>query len=94
MLDEINEDLKKRAWESFKEAIRDVSDLGTIKRAVEKRGGIFRVSWCGREACGKAIEDQTGCDLLGEEFEGKVQAGTCPICSKRAKTSVLIAKTY
>ncbi len=94
MLDEINGDLRERAWKSFRKAMQDASDIEAVKRVMDKRGGIVRVPWCGGEACGKALEDQTGGDLLGEEFDGKASASTCPICSKRAKTSVLIARTY
>ena len=94
MLDEINGALRERAWKSFRQAIQDVSDIKAVKLVMEKRGGIVRVPWCGEEACGKALEDQTGGDLLGEEFGGKPSVGTCPICSKRAKTSVLMARTY
>ena len=94
LLDEIGDDLSERAWNAFRGQIRDVSDLPSMKRLMEKRGGIVRVGWCGQEACGKALEERTGGDLLGEEIDGRPPTGVCPICSKRAKFSMLMARTY
>jgi len=94
LLDEISGDLRERAWKSFKELIHEADDVKSVKQVIEERGGIVRVPWCGKEACGRTLEDQTGGDILGEEFEGKRAAGICSICSKRASTSVLVAKTY
>ncbi len=94
LLEEITNDLHKRAWSFFQESVKSTSDVKTVKQMMEKRGGIARVPWCGGEACGKALEEQTGGDLLGEELDGEAPAGVCPICSKRAKANVLIARTY
>lgn len=94
LLEEITRDMCKRAWRLFHESVKRASDMETVKRMMEKRGGIARVPWCGGEACGKAFEEQTGGNLLGEEFDGKAPTGVCPICSKRAKANVLIARTY
>jgi len=95
MLDEIAGNLRERAWMLFRESLKDATDLEAAKGLVKKRGGIARLPWCGQESCGKKIEEETGGDMLGEELGGTpVPLGTCPICSKRAKTSVLVAKAY
>lgn len=94
LLETITGDLRERAWKFFRERIHDASDVGTIKRIMDKRGGIVRIPWCGEEACGLALEEQTGGDILGQELEGKPATGACPICSKRAKLSMLMARTY
>jgi len=94
LLDEISDDLRERAWKSFNELIREASDAKEIKHIIEKKGGIVRVPWCEKEACAKALEEQGGASILGEEFESRQASGVCPICSKRTTTSVLMAKTY
>ncbi len=94
LLEGITDDLREQEWRLFRESVKDFSNTETAKRVIEKRGGIARLPWCGKEACGKAFEEQTGGDLLGEEFGGKAPTGVCPICSKRAKANVLIARTY
>jgi prolyl-tRNA synthetase len=94
LLDEINGDLRAQAWKLFNGAIHEASDVKSIKQIIEKKGGIVRVPWCEQEACGQVLEEQTGLEILGQELEGKRAPGICPICSKRAKSHVLIAKTY
>jgi prolyl-tRNA synthetase len=94
LLDNINEDLRERAWKFFREMVREVTDVEMIKKTLERRGGVVRVPWCGQEACGTSLEERTGADMLGEELDGKQASGTCPICSKKAKVYVLMAKTY
>ena len=94
LLDDINVSLRERAWKSFGEMVHEAADVETIKKALEKKGGIVRVPWCGQEACGTSLEERTGADILGEELEGKRTSGICPICSKRSKVYVLMAKTY
>lgn len=95
VLEKITKDIRERAWETFRESIKDVDSLVEAKKIIGGRGGIVRLHWCGQDACGKEIAEKTGGDLLGEEFENtSSRSGTCPACSKTAKTSVLVAKTY
>jgi len=94
LLKKIGDNLRDRAWKSFREAVHDAKDVDAIKRIMEKRGGIVRVAWCGQEECGKALEEQTGGEILGDEIENKKIAGKCPICSSQAKHTILIARTY
>jgi prolyl-tRNA synthetase len=94
LLGTITGDLRERAWKFFREYIHEATDVQAIKRIMDERGGIVRVPWCGEKACGLAFEEQTGGDILGHELEGKPAVGICPICSKRAKLNILLARTY
>ncbi len=94
ILKQINKEMRARAWKSFLNSIRDLKDLGEIKKVMDARAGIVRAPWCGKEACGKAFEEKTRGSVLGEELNDKRMKGVCPVCLKPAKTSVLIAKTY
>jgi prolyl-tRNA synthetase len=93
ILEQMNAEMRDRAWRSFLDNVHELKDLERIKRVIEERGGIVRTPWCGKERCGKELEEKTGGSVLGEELKKKVE-GTCPICSNPAKTSILIAKTY
>ncbi len=94
-LDEIEKDLRERAWKSFRESIKDAGSIEEAKGLLEKHGGIVRMLWCGVATCGEKMGDDLGGSVLGEEFEdAKPVLGKCPVCSKNAKTSVLVAKTY
>lgn len=95
ILDEIGENLKGQAWETFGESIKETDSVADAKKTIGGRGGIVRLPWCGKDSCGQKIEEQIGASVLGEEFEGSQKPkGKCPVCSKAAKTSVLVAKTY
>jgi prolyl-tRNA synthetase len=95
ILQEIRENLRNEAWRALRNSIRETDKLEDAKRIIEAYGGIIRLPWCGQEDCGKKIEERTGADILGEEFEDTPPSpGTCPICSKQGKVSVLLAKTY
>ena len=94
ILEQMNLDMHDRAWKSFLGSMHELKDLGKIKKVMEERGGIVRTPWCGKEACGKELEEKTEGSVLGEELDKKKVDGTCPVCSKPAKTSILIAKTY
>jgi prolyl-tRNA synthetase len=94
ILDVIDTNLHHRAWKSFEESITEVSEVEAIKKTLDKKGGIVRVPWCAQEECGTSLKDQTGVDVLGQELDGKPVHGICPICSKKAKVYVLMAKPY
>lgn len=95
MLDEMAVNLRKRAWKLFRESVKETRDLETVRNLVKGRGGIARLPWCGEESCGKEIEEKTGGDMLGEELgDAPSPSGTCPVCLKPARSSVLVAKTY
>jgi len=94
LLDGIMRNLTRRAKEFFEERIHEVGDTESATRVLKEKGGIVRIAWCGKESCGLKLEEETGADVLGLEFEGKEVAGKCPICGKKTKTCVLMAKTY
>lgn len=93
-LEQINKDMHDKAWKSFSENIRNLEEIKEIKKAIGTRAGIVRAPWCGKEDCGKEFEEKTGGSVLGEELDQKQASGKCPVCSKPAKKSILIAKTY
>jgi prolyl-tRNA synthetase len=93
ILNQIDDEMKERAWKSFMESVHELNDIEKIKKVIDERGGIVRIPWCGKEPCGKGLEEKTGGSVLGEELNHKVN-GTCPICLSPAKTSILLAKTY
>lgn len=90
----ITKNLAKRAGMFLEERTHEASDAKSAKRALSKGGGIVRIAWCGKESCGLKLEEETGADILGPEFEGKKISRKCPVCGKKTETSVLMAKTY
>lgn len=89
-LEDITDNMFKKSWNRFEEKIVDVDCLDDVTSAIED-GKVARVSWCGDEECGKAIEEESNLDLLGT---GSETSGTCIHCQKEAKYITYIAKTY
>jgi prolyl-tRNA synthetase len=54
--------------------------------------GIFKVSWCGSEACGHKLEELAEADILGEITE--VKKGECPICRGETEIVILMSRPY
>ncbi|MEM2192321.1 MAG: His/Gly/Thr/Pro-type tRNA ligase C-terminal domain-containing protein, partial [Candidatus Hadarchaeales archaeon] len=95
MLSEIGEEMREKARKMFQESIFEVANLDEAKGIIEKRGGIVRMWWCGREDCGKKIEEITTGSLLGEEIDGGGGAASpCVVCSAPGTKKILAAKTY
>ena len=92
-LEQIGEEMRSRALKQLESNIRELKDIKKIK-AMEEKLGIIRAPWCGADACGKELEEKTGWSVLGEELNGEKVDGVCSACSKPAKSSILIAKTY
>lgn len=94
MFQNIFEDMKDRA-ESFQEdRIFWTEEIEEAKKILEKREGIVKIPWCGKESCGSKIEDRTGSDVLGREIDGGDKTGKCPICGKENVEPVLLSQTY
>ena len=92
LLDEISENLRRRAADLFRSRVRDA---GGIREAAEllAGGGIVRISWCGSEGCGTAVEEGTGGRLLGEALEER-KRGACVNCGAETEKVAYLAKTY
>jgi prolyl-tRNA synthetase len=92
MLDEVTINLKNRADVKFKANIRSVNSLEEAQKTLSEHNGIISLFWCGRESCGREIEEKVHVDMLG--IKGEVQGKQCVHCAKSAKYITLLAKTY
>ena len=88
-MEEMEEEMRGRARKRMEERIRRVSDLGEAGKAVGE-GGMARICFCGEECAGKA-EEETGCQVLGEEVGG--EGGRCALCGKPGRT-FLMGRSY
>ena len=95
ILDQITVNLREQPLKTFRESVKDVTDIEVAKEMMKKRGGIARLPWCGQEQCGRKIAEKTGGEVLGEEMDGEPpRSSNCLICSRPAKINALVAKTY
>src|SRR6266704_1316615 len=79
-------------WDRAEKMIRQ--NTFTITSLNEAKDGFNRMGWCGSEACGKTIADQTGMSVLGTHFYPEEFKGVCIVCGKPTKQVVYVAKAY
>lgn len=94
LLNEIEEALKKRAQQWFKEQISRIENLEEAKRTFEEKGGIIEVPWCGNDECGLKIGEKLNARVLGEALDVKEYPSKCIICNKESKKILRLARTY
>jgi len=91
-LEEITEDMAKRARERFEARIHSASTADEVHQVYREKGGVIKTLWCGEESCGKEMEEIAGIDILGildEEAEG-----ACAGCGREAREVILLSRTY
>ncbi|MEM0197789.1 MAG: proline--tRNA ligase [Fervidicoccaceae archaeon] len=93
--DEIDRNLKERAWTRLNSSIRRVISLQEIEN-YEERKGIVETPWCGKDDCALKMQEKTGLKALGSPIDPPdwVAGKKCPICGREAKTSLRLARTY
>ena len=92
LLDKYEENLSKSAWNFQDQHFKFATNIDEISKLVED-GNVVAFDWCGKEECGKEIEDKTGYDILGIWKDSKKDA-KCISSGEPAKYVALIAKTY
>ncbi|NJD99390.1 proline--tRNA ligase [Thermococcus sp. LS1] len=98
-LDEIHENLYKRAEEFLRTHIKRVDTIEEAKAVFDDRRGIVEIPWCGEEECGLKMEEELDAKMLGTPYpEEKAKEGIegkkCPVCGREAKFIARFARTY
>ncbi len=97
LLEEIQENLRERAWEKFRSSIMTVEDMDGVKKAVEEKK-IARTYWCGDEACEFGVKEETGAEIRGTRFDvdesGEAKGKKCFFCGGEANFVVYIGKSW
>ena len=95
---EIDKNLSKKAWDSFKTRIAEVKDFDTLEKALRERKYLIEVPWCGLKECADIVASKYGLEALGTplrvEEEVKNRELRCPVCGKRAVTYMRYARKY
>ncbi len=92
---DIEDYLRKRAWEWFNNRISFTENLDEAKKILEKKRGIVEVPWCGDNECGLKMQDYVDARALGSPLDKQtIPEAKCPVCGKEAKTVMRLARTY
>ncbi len=95
LFNEIEENLRSRAWEYLKGRVKRTRSIEEAKEWIEARVGVVELPWCGREECATALEAQLDARALGYPWPREPADGEkCPICGREAVTWMRYAKTY
>lgn len=91
LIEGLNNDLAESAWNFHEEHVKFGENLEEVTEIV-KGGNVAAFRWNGDSECGKAIEEETGYDILGTYEE--TDEGKCIYSGDDAKYIAFIAKTY
>ncbi len=94
LLDQIQDDMLKKALE-FREAnTRSGSDYEEFKQIMEEKRGFYMASWCGDAACEEKVKDDTKATIRCILFDQQPADENCLVCDKKAKEVVYFARAY
>ncbi|WP_303295043.1 proline--tRNA ligase [Methanobrevibacter woesei] len=93
LLEDYDDNLYETSWDFLEEHVKFTENLDEVKDLIES-GNVVSFNWCGDEACGKAIEEETGYDILGIQEEITDSDAKCIHSGEPAKYVAIMAKTY
>ena len=93
ILDEIQEQMLKKARQESVENTIDIADYSEFKSKIEK-GGFFCSPWCGKIECEDKIKDETGAEIRVIPFDSKNTNDKCVFCQEQSKVITIYAKGY
>jgi len=100
ILDEIEQELRKRAGDILDEGIRSVDSLDDGIALLREWDGIIRTHWCGEMDCAEEMEKGLDRTFLGFPLEdyrtGELQKepGNCMFCGRPTDTIVYLSRSY
>ncbi len=93
-LEEIQENLFKRAKEYLETHITEVKSYEEFKEALRTKGGFIKACWCSSSECEEKIKEETGATIRLIPFEKEEPFSNCIYCGKEAKAVAYFAKAY
>lgn len=86
-LNEYDRRIYEKAEKFLKENIHEL-------REIEKREGIVELPWCGKEECGKKIEEEMDMKSLGVGIPSRKCKEKCVVCGEKADKWLRLSKNY
>jgi len=94
LLEQIQNDMYKKAVD-FREAnTRSGSDYEEFKRIMDGERGFFVASWCGNSACEEKIKNDTKATIRCLPFDMKPEDDHCFACGEKAEAVAYFARAY
>ncbi|RLG50576.1 MAG: proline--tRNA ligase [Thermoproteota archaeon] len=93
-LEEIQENLFKRAKQFLDTHITEVKSYEEFKEVLRTKGGFIKASWCSSSECEERIKEETGATIRLIPFEKEEPFSNCIYCGREAKVVAYFAKAY
>jgi prolyl-tRNA synthetase len=96
LIEEITEDLRRKAWKWMCDHVRRVDSIEEAKQWLIEKKGVVEVLWCHSRDCGLKLEEETNARILGvpSDLEERVIDGKCISCGRKATNIVRVALAY
>ncbi len=96
-VEKILKDIDKSVYENSKKfflsMITVCKTVEEAQKTISSKGGIVRLPWCGKEKCGKDMEEKLVGKALGIDEHEKV-VGKCSHCGDKALRHLNFGRTY
>ncbi|MBD6956034.1 MAG: proline--tRNA ligase [Thermoplasmata archaeon] len=90
ILNNIQENLKERAWRRMESLIERAETLEDIAKSQK----VNVIHWCGSEECARRIDQETGKNVLGIPVDSEGKSGRCAVCGKETNIVCYVGKSY
>ena len=94
LLEELQEDLYRRALEYMQERTRSGGDYDEFLQVMERERGFFVASWCGREECELKAKEESKATIRCIPFDREMEQKNCIVCGRKAAEVVYFARAY
>jgi len=93
-LDSIQKNLFETAKAFLDAHTFDADSIARLKELISGKGGIVRVSWCGKQDCEEILRSNGGGKIINIPLEQVPPFGVCVSCGEKAAMKVNYAKSY
>lgn len=94
LLNEIQENLFKRALDFRTNNMRKIDSYDEFKTKIESEGGFFLAHWDGTEETEQKIKDDTKATIRCIPFDREEETGVCMVTGRPSAGRVVLAKAY
>ncbi len=94
LLDEIQENIFKKALEFRKQNTTTVDDYEEFKKLLDEKGGFFLCHWDGTDETEEKIKNETKATIRCIPINAPDEPGKCMVTGKPSQKRVLFARSY
>ena len=94
LLQAVHDGLFARAKKNLDEHIYEAHSLAEAKALQAEHGGFIKTMWCGDEACEIKMKEEAGMSSRCMPFAQEHLDDVCPVCGRKAVTSILWGVAY